>query len=159
VAQYAFPIAPTHRADDVFRKASDTAGSHIVEVMDEIEEEGLHGTPQDPELATYDKKVKTEGLFLDWSQPAEDLERFTRACLPFMAPRFKHGHRTVYIYRAKFDPEPVDAEPGTVLDNRRPVSIATGKGTLKIVVAMYLPVFPWVWPAPWNRPKPGERMG
>lgn len=158
VAQFAMPVAKRYTAGQVYRETSKLAGEHILEVIDQIEREGLHGTPQDPALATYDKKMPVEEAFIRWDQPAEEVDRLVRACVPFQVARFRQKGRVVYVYRTRFDSTPVDAAPGTVLESKPRIKIATGLGTVTLMHAYTLKPLPWFWPAPWNRPRAGRRV-
>ena len=158
LAQFRFPIEPADTAGMIHNRAAELAGEHVVAVMDRIEAEGLHGTPQDPALATYEKKLKEEDLYIDWNQPAVDVERFVRANFPFVLARFRHAGRKVYVSKASADPAPVDAAPGTVVAVRPAVRIATGQGTFTPYQAFSMKPFPWRWPRPMTRIQPGDKV-
>lgn len=158
VAQYRLPIKPTACAVELHRKCAVLAGEHIVEVLEKIDAEGLHGTPQDCSLATYEKSMTKEQATIDWSQTAAEIGRHVRACVPTCMARFPYKGRTVFIYAASPDPEPVPEEAGTVVEAFPKVKIATGEGTVTVKAAFRSKPFPWVWPGVFDRPKPGERL-
>lgn len=156
IDQTAFPISKTHTMFTIYRQCCELAGTRVVEVMNRIEDEGLHGTPQDPAKATYDKKPTAADAWIDWTLPAWRIDRKVRGLAPSPAPRFRFQDRTIFLLRAHADPKPVDAKPGTVLSNRGAVKVATGEGSITLQAAFTgLPV-PWVWPSPWCRPETGD---
>lgn len=157
LAQHAFPIGPRDDSGVLYRKASELGAETVLDLLEQVESKGLKGTPQDPALATYDKNPPPEAKFLDWTQPAEDLDRVIRSYLPFALPRFRYRERVVFLSRAHFDEEDPRAEPGTILTAERPIVIATGRGRLKLNVAFTTRPVPFYWPAPWFPAVPGTR--
>lgn len=157
--QAAFDIGENSTMVSVYRQACELASERVVPLMDRIERDGLRGTPQDPAQASYDKKPKVEDAQIDWAAPAEHIERRVRALSPATMPWFMYKGRKISIARADYDNAPVEAAPGTVLEARPPARIATGAGTVRLRIAYIRVPFPWLWPAPWSRPKKGERLG
>jgi methionyl-tRNA formyltransferase len=156
--QTTFPVDEDATAYDVYTDACDIAGERVVAVMNRIAREGLHGTRQDPALATYDKKPTLADAWIDWTRLAVEIDRMVRAMSPTPMPRFMHGNTVVYVARTRVDPRPVEAAPGTVLLNRTMPIIATGCGKIRLHVAFARRPFPWLWPAPWTRLAEGERL-
>lgn len=156
--QRAFDIGPRDTAFDIYRHSCKVAGTMLPEVLDRIEVSGLQGTPQDESIATYDKNLKEEDTWIDWRWTAEEIDRFIRALTPTPAPRILFRGRLIRVSRSEFDAEPVDAPPGVVLKNRPWVEVATGQGRVKLRVAFQKSPYPWIWPAPGNRPEVGEQL-
>lgn len=156
--QHAFPIGECDTAGAVYKKACVTAGALVLDVLDAIEREGLRGTPQNDADATYDKRLRNEELYLDWSRSARELDRLVRACVPFSLARFTHRGRTVFVSRTTWDDEPSNAPPGTITRAAHPVRVATGRGHLGIEVAHSANVFAGLWPSLYKRPRVGERL-
>ncbi|HOZ47877.1 MAG TPA: methionyl-tRNA formyltransferase [Candidatus Hydrogenedentes bacterium] len=158
IEQVAFDIEPDDTALDVYNRASAAAADRIVEVMDRVESEGLRGTPQDPAVASYDRKLTAEDAFIDWSQPAVEIARRARAFYPMLLPRFRFRGRIVRLSRFWCDESLADAAPGTALNRRRPIRVATGRGVFVVDLAHSARPLPWLWPAPWTRPRLGEKL-
>ena len=155
--QFRFPIGPQDTALDVYHRACELGSRNVVEAMDRIEREGVHGQPQQGE-ATYDPKLRADDRYIDWTQSARAIERKVRALQPFFIARFHHGHRTVTTTRVHSDDTKASAAPGTVLSERLPVRVATGDGIVTILAAYASAPIPWIWPAPWNRLRSGDRL-
>lgn len=159
IDQTPFALTETDTAYTVYQRASALAGDRIVPVIDRIASEGLAGTPQDEARATYDHKLAVDELLIDWSQPAAVIHRKIRACCLSPFARTYYNGDLIHVARAMMDAAPVDAEPGTVVEQRPWLKVATGTGTIAIRVAFTRRRIPMIWPAPWNRPQNGERLG
>jgi len=90
---------------------------------------------------------------------AEALYRRVRGLAGARPAWFKHRGRRVEVLRAQFDPDPVDAPPGTVIARRPWLTVATGQGTLQIRAAVLAGRLPLPWPLPWARPRVGDALG
>jgi len=130
LAQHAIPITGADNAGTLLRRTSELAAENLSKLLDNIELHGLNGAPQDPALATYDKKLKGDALYLDWNQPAEVLARKVRACFPFNLALFRHRGMTVYTVRASHESTVADAPPGTIVATLPRIKVATGNGLL-----------------------------
>ncbi len=156
--QAAFDIGPRDTAAAVYRKAGDVAGTRVAEVMDRIAREGIAGTPQPRDGGSYHKRVRRAEAEIDWSATAEAIDRRIRGLSGTQPAWFRYRGKRIQVLRAHFDERPVEAEPGTVLQRRPDLTIATGRGRLHIRVAYHAGLLPWLWPMPWNRPKVGRRL-
>jgi len=84
----------------------------------------LEAEPQDDALATYAPKISKAEAKLDFSKPAEGLEREVRAFSPFPGSWLEMDGERIKLLRA----ECVVGEgvPGTVLDDRMTIACSTG---------------------------------
>lgn len=146
-------------AGSLVRRCSDLSAELVIDILDRIERDGLHGEPQDESKAFYDKKLTDDELYLDWNLPAADLERRVRGCFPFSLARMRYRGRKIIVTRARVEEGNNEAEPGTILETRPNLKIATGDGVFVLVVGYTMRPIPWVWPRLFRRPEPGERMG
>ncbi len=154
IAQFPFPVASDATARDVYNAACVTAARHVTSVMDHIEAEGLHGTPQNPAAATYDKRLTDADAWIRWDQSAAAIERLARALYPSVFTRFRHHGREIQVRRLEINLEAVQGRPGTVLEVEPCVVVATAAGSVRIVEACGPTSLPW--PGPWRRPQIGE---
>jgi len=157
--QARFPITAQDTALSLYRRACTLAAQRVVDVMDRVEREGLKGTPQDDKVATYDPKPTERERFINWQQPAEAIDRQVRAFHPSPMVCLRFRGRVVRVSKASWTPDAFEAEPGTVLSPTRPTRVATGDGVLAIHAAYCSKPFYWAWPAAWNPPRIGERLG
>lgn len=159
LAQYRIPVTHSDTAGSLVRRTSKLAAEKIGEVLAQIERDGLQGTVQPDEEATYDKKLTNDELFLDWTRPAEELDRKARACFPFSMARFRYRSTTVFVSRAKAYEHDTGKPPGTITAVRPFVRVATGNGTFAVMVGYTTTKpLPWFWPGIFWRPPIGDRL-
>ncbi len=156
--QESFPVRPDDTALTLSARAADIAGQRIVALLDRIEAEGVRGTPQDTAAATYEQRVPDDVLRIRWDQPAAEIHRIVRACAMSPYARFLFRGHPVFLTRASYNLEPVDAAPGTILSTGHPLRVATGQGTLHIEMALATRPLPCTWPSAVSRPRPGDRL-
>ena len=156
VAQFPMPLNERSTMLGLYREACELAGEKIVGVLDSIANGTVTAIPQDPSQATYEKKPSIAESWIDWTQPAEAIDRQVRGMSPQPSVRFRWRDNLVYVHRVVYSADPVEAPPGTVLENQPMVKIATGKGTLSIRVAFRKKPFPGLWPGLGKRPEVGE---
>jgi methionyl-tRNA formyltransferase len=156
VDQFDFPIAPDATMLSVYRKSCLVAQGAVVSVLDRIEHDGLHGTPQNEENASYETKVTAKDVFISWESPAQHIDRMVRAYAPSPMPRFHYNGQVVKLARVNYDDEEIEAKPGTVLATQPMLQVATGRGKLTIRVAFSGGRLPWMWPNLLSRPRVGE---
>jgi methionyl-tRNA formyltransferase len=92
------PIRPDDTAGDLLHRLSLSGARLLVHTLDGIEDGTLTPTPQ-PETdaqVSYASKITVEDARIDWTQPAEVVDRLVRACAPapgawttFRGERFK----------------------------------------------------------------------
>ena len=100
----------------------------IVKALDNWQ--NLHAEPQDERLVTYAAKIDKAESRLDFSMPAEVLERKIRAFNPYPAVYFEYGGERYKILRAKVVDE--SGEAGAILDGAGRVVIACGDKALEV---------------------------
>ena len=156
IAQFSLPVDENTTMLSLYRDACELAGREVVGVLDAIADGTATGTPQDISQATYEKKLGIADSWIDWHESAEAIDLKIRGMSPQPYVRFRWKGRTVLLHRVTFDPEPVDAAPGTVLANRPTLKVATGCGVVKFRVAFRQKPIPWLWPGFGKRPDVGE---
>ncbi len=100
----------------------------IVKALDNWQ--NLHAEPQDERLVTYAAKIDKAESRLDFSMPAEVLERKIRAFNPYPAVYFEYGGERYKILRAKVVDE--SGEAGAILDGAGRLVIACGDKALEV---------------------------
>ena len=87
-------------------------------------------TPQDNGLATYAPKLKREQGKIDWSEPAEAIERKIRAFDPWPGAFMQIGGQNLKIFSATV--VDFNGQPGEILRSQGQLVIAAGKGALSL---------------------------
>lgn len=100
----------------------------IVKALDNWQ--NLHAEPQDERLVTYAAKIDKAESRLDFSMPAEVLERKIRAFNPYPAVYFEYGGERYKILRARVVDE--TGKAGAILDGAGRLVIACGDKALEV---------------------------
>jgi methionyl-tRNA formyltransferase len=126
------PIRPDDTAGDLLHRLSLNGARLLVDTLDGIEDGTLMPTPQ-PETdaqVSYASKINVEDARIDWTQPAEVVDRLVRACAPapgawttFRGERFKIN--SAHISDAVLP-------PGVMEISKRSVRVGTGTRALQL---------------------------
>src|SRR5438876_859480 len=87
-------------------------------------------TPQDNSLATYARKLKREEGKIDWSEPADAIERKIRAFNPWPGASMKIERQTLKIFSASI--VDLSGKPGEILESGKEFIIAAGERALSL---------------------------
>jgi methionyl-tRNA formyltransferase len=110
------------------------AAEHINDTIDRVEEGKSQPIPQNHSQSSYAKKLtKAEGL-VDWSLPAEVLERQVRAFNPWPVSYTYIKDHSLRIWEAEALPLSSSEKPGTLVNlSAKGLEISTGKGMLRLI--------------------------
>jgi methionyl-tRNA formyltransferase len=86
--------------------------------------------PQDNAFSTYAPKLKREDGKIDWSAPADAIERKIRAFNPWPGAFMKFDGQNLKIFSAVVVAD--DGAPGELLRREKELVIATGEGALSL---------------------------
>lgn len=88
---------------------------------------------QDETQVTYAEKLSKEEALLDWSLPAEQLERCIRAFNPWPMSYFVIEDQPVKVWKASVINTQAKVEPGTIIAaNKQGIQVATAEGILNL---------------------------
>ena len=124
----AVPITAETTGETLHDAMAGLGAELIVKALDNWQ--NLHAEPQDERLVTYAAKIDKAESRLDFSMPAEVLERKIRAFNPYPAVYFEYGGERYKILRAKVVDETGDA--GAILDGAGRLVIACGDKALEV---------------------------
>jgi methionyl-tRNA formyltransferase len=126
------PIRPDDTAGDLLHRLSLSGARLLVDTLDRIEDGTLTPTPQ-PETdaqVSYASKISVEDARIDWTQPAEVVDRLVRACAPapgawttFRGERFKINSALI---------SDAVLPPGVMEITKRSVRVGTGTRALQL---------------------------
>ena len=154
------PIRPTDTAGEVLARLAESGAGLLAATMDGIADGSLVAQPQSSEGVSVAAKIRPADALVDWSQPAQHVDRLVRACTP--AP----GAWTLLDgERLKLGPVRVrtdeSAEPGALCIGKD--SVLVGTATTAVELGEVQPPGKRPMPAPdWARgarPAPGTRLG
>lgn len=130
------PIGPHETGGNLHDRLADMAPDALGRALNQLINGNAKRIPQDPEQVSYISKLMREDGELDWSQPAEALERRIRAYDPWPGTSttfvdVKGRKRRLKIF-PQVEPCEQSGKPGQVLSVDDVLTIACGEGALTI---------------------------
>lgn len=123
------PISPADTGGSLHDRLANLGAKAVVEAVVQLSNTGLSGEVQDDSLATYAHKLNKEEALLDWSRPAEELQRLIRAFNPWPSCHSTLQGVAVKIHAAELATG--QGQPGTILSAERDgLTVACGQGAL-----------------------------
>jgi methionyl-tRNA formyltransferase len=120
------------RSDDtggsLHDRLAQIAPDALLESLRMLEKGSAPRIPQDNTLATYAPKLKREHGKIDWSEPAEVIERKIRAFNPWPGAFMKIDGRNLKIFSASI--ADLRGEPGKILRSEKELVVVADKGAL-----------------------------
>ncbi len=127
------PIAKDDTSGSLFEKLTALGAQSIVEALSHLDD--LTPAPQPQAGVTYARKILKEEARINWSEPAEVLERRIRAFDPFPGCETQLDGDKLKIWRAEWANNDRSAAPGLVIASTpEGVAVQTGKGTLTLKI-------------------------
>ena len=121
----ATPICPGDTAGDLHDRLSGMGAAAIVEALDRVPE--LVVEPQPEGGVTYATKIDKAEARVDWTRPAEEVDRQIRGLSPFPGAWTTLAGKRLKLLRSRTAPG--DGAPGAVLDG---LTIACGHGAVQV---------------------------
>ncbi|HEY2144326.1 MAG TPA: methionyl-tRNA formyltransferase [Candidatus Udaeobacter sp.] len=122
------------RSDDtggsLHDRLAQIAPGALLESLEMLAKGSAPRIPQDDNVATYAPKLKREDGKIDWSQPAETIERKIRAFNPWPGAFMELGGQNLKIFSASV--VDVSGKPGESVRNDNALVIVAGKGALSL---------------------------
>ena len=126
----AIPIAPDDTAATLHDKLAALGARCIVDCLPALERGELNGIAQPQVGVTYAGKIQKSEAVIDWSRPAEELDRRIRAFNPFPVASTSLRGEAIRLWRARPLPA-LHGEPGKVIDAANDgIVVGTGNGAL-----------------------------
>jgi methionyl-tRNA formyltransferase len=129
----AVAIGAEDTAGDLHDKLAALGPIGLEKVLSQVEAGTVRAEPQDEALATYAAKLEKSEAALDWTKPAEELDRLVRGLNPWPVAQTLYRGEALRIWRAQPIPGPAVAEPGKVNCTQRHLDVAAGKGWLRLL--------------------------
>jgi len=134
LAQAECPLAPDESAATLTGKLAQLGAELLVETLPVWLSGDLLAQPQDDSQASYCRPLRKQDGHLEWSQPADYLERQVRAYDPWPGTYTIWQGRRLSVIRAQALPgrkEP--GPPGKVVELEPGVGVVTGRGILELM--------------------------
>lgn len=107
------PLDGTETQPELYETLGTVGANELVRVLPQIMSDELQPTPQDESAATYCQLIQKQDGVIDWSKPAEQIEREIRAHKGWPGSRTKIGSIEVIITSAHAVPSDF-GEPGDI---------------------------------------------
>ena len=135
LAQRRVPLPPDARNQPLTNALFRLGAEMLVETLAPYAAGALTPTPQDDREATYCKMLQKSDGVIDWSAPAERIERMTRAYDPWPGAQTTWRGQPLKIIAARVHHDWNGAEsPGALLPRPDGLWVATGAGALELLI-------------------------
>jgi methionyl-tRNA formyltransferase len=124
-------IRPDETGGSLHDRLSEVAPDVLLESLKLLGEGVAPRIPQDNSIATYAPKLKRDDGKIDWSEPAEVIERRIRAFNPWPGTFMQLGGQNLKIFSATL--ADLSGKPGEILRNDTALIIAAGSGALSLL--------------------------
>jgi methionyl-tRNA formyltransferase len=128
--QRTIDIVPAETGGSLHNRLAEVAPEALLESLDLLAKRSAPRIPQDNALATYAPKLKREDGKIDWSDPAEVIERRIRAFDPWPGAFMKFDGRNLKVFSAII--VSLLGKPGEILRREREFVVAAGEGALSL---------------------------
>lgn len=119
--------------DDLYSELSFIGATELTQVIEPIFNQVLTPKLQKDSEATYCQLIKKENGFINWNQPAEQLEREIRAYSRWPGSHSKLGEVEVVVTQAKVQKMSDPTTPGSLMLEKKRLFVATKKDWLEIL--------------------------
>lgn len=126
-------IEPDETGESLFDRLSVLGGPLLLETLAQAEQGTLKPVPQDGEKSTYAKMLTKETGKMDFSWPAEKLERYVRGLNSWPGTYTCFRGKMLKVWRAQVIRQNTEFEAGTVAEVAKDsFSVQTGDGLLRL---------------------------
>src|SRR6266487_1676730 len=128
--QRSVEILPADTGGSLHDRLAQIAPEALLESLQMLEKNSAPRIPQDNAHTTSAPKLKREHGRIDWSEPAEVIERKIRAFNPWPGAFMKLGSRNLKIFSVSV--VNLQGRPGEILKNENELVIAAAKGAISL---------------------------
>jgi len=123
-------IAPDETGGSLHDKLAEVAPEALAEAILLLDKGKAPRLPQENEFATYASKLERKHGRIDWSEPAETIERKIRAFDPWPGAFMEIDHRHLKIFSATTTDR--KGKPGEISQEQDELIVAAGTGALSL---------------------------
>ncbi len=131
IEQARVELAPDETGGSLFDRLAEVGAELCVHTMAEIEAGRAFYTRQDEAEATHVGMIKKQFGKIDWTKPAEEIERLCRGLNPWPSAYTSLNGKTLKVWKASVQPGGDPLEAGkVVLVDKKVIGVQTGKDIL-----------------------------
>ena len=131
IEQAIVELAPDETGGSLFDRLAEVGAELCVHTMAEIEAGRAVYTRQDEAEATHVGMIKKQFGKIDWTKPAEEIERLCRGLNPWPSAYTSLNGKTLKVWKASVQPGGDPLEAGkVVLVDKKVIGVQTGKDIL-----------------------------
>jgi methionyl-tRNA formyltransferase len=136
--QEEIPLAADETGESLYNKMAKLGGELLVKALPMIEQGTLTPIKQDDSASSYASMLRKEMGNIDWSMPAEKIERLVRGLNSWPgAYTFMNG-KMLKIWGSSVADCAADGEPGTVVGtDKKAIYVRCGEGVLALTEVQY----------------------
>ncbi|MCG9790582.1 methionyl-tRNA formyltransferase [Vibrio mediterranei] len=125
------PIEATDTSATMYDKLAELGPQALVECLADIALGNAAPEKQNDDEANYASKLSKDEAKIDWSQPAEFIERCVRAFNPWPMSFFSVEENNIKVWQSRVEDNATESVAGTILKaDKTGIYVATGQGTL-----------------------------
>ncbi|MBB6340727.1 methionyl-tRNA formyltransferase [Pseudomonas fluvialis] len=125
------PIAPSDTGGSLHDRLAALGSQAVIQAVDALAAGTLKGEVQDDRLANYAHKLNKDEARLDWSRPADELERLVRAFNPWPICHSTLNGEPLKVLAATLGEG--SGQPGQILAaSKDGLTVACGEGALRL---------------------------
>lgn len=127
------PITNEDTGETLHDKMAEAGAKLAVETLAQMEKGLLKPEKQGETTTPYAKMLKKEMGNIDWTKPADEIERLVRGMNSWPSAYTKWENKVMKIWRAAVEEEDTQAAPGTIVNvTKDDFAVQTGKGLLVV---------------------------
>lgn len=133
-------IENTDTSESLYNKLAVIGPKALVDAIHNIRDLLTNATPQNEAEATYAEKLTKEEARINWQLPADIIERYIRAYIPWPVAYFPYANENIKLYAAKLSLQHTEEQPGTILKVVQDgILVACGNGSTLLLTKMQFP--------------------
>lgn len=134
LAQVPCPIAEDETGASLENKLAELGSKCLLKTLEQLQAGTITPRNQEHGLATYAGKITKAEARIDWTRPAEELERMIRAFIPAPVAHTILNDLELRVWQSTVIKTGTSAKPGTIIAcNNTGIDICTGEDVLRLL--------------------------